>query len=72
MQNVPEMRLTLESPRIHHAISLLIMGYTNISVKTIDSDVILCLAYAEVIISNGVKSDFVILWSKRKTNRYNP
>ena len=36
-------------------------GYTNVQVKTVDSDVvILCLTYADVAMSNGIESFLIV------------
>ena len=56
------------NPRIvHHVKNLRKKGYTNVHVKTVDSDiVILCLTYADVTISNGNKSFLVVYGPKDK------
>ena len=55
-------------PRIiRHVINLGKKGYTNVQVKTVDSDVvILCLTYADVAMSNGIESFLVVYGSKDK------
>ena len=56
------------NPRIvRNVINLGKKGYTNVQVKTVDSDVvILCLTHADVAMSNGIKSFLVLYGSKDK------
>ena len=55
-------------PRIiRHVINLGKKGYTNVHVKTIDSDVVmLCLTYVDHVIANGIEKFIVIYGPKKK------
>ena len=55
-------------PRIvRHVINLGKKGYNNVRVKTVDRDVvILCLTYADIALSNGIKSFLVVYGPKDK------
>ena len=52
---------------VRRVINLGKKGYTNVQVKTVDSDVvILCLTHADVAMSNGIESFLVLYGSKDK------
>ena len=56
-------------PRIvRHVINLGKLGYTNVRVKTVDSDVVmLCLAHADIALANGIEKYIVMYGTKGKT-----
>ena len=52
---------------VRHVINLGKNGYTDVLVKTVDSDVvILCIAYSELAISNGIINFLVLYGPKEK------
>ena len=52
---------------VFHVINLGKKRYTNVQVKAVDSDVvILCLTYADIAMSNGIKGFLVVCGPKDK------